>query len=153
MGIPLDVSVTRTLAATALLATIHCMSAATVVAEDVEPTFRLVFPTMRLDPRLNQAMEEIRFTVACGHIETVGRIPELWNVEINRAISAVEEFHASAGLGAARPTNPADWSGAIIIKRGEESCFHLAGAIVIAGDEYLEFKLSNVNLHRLKRKR
>ena len=119
-----------------------------VSADDTTPAFRLIFPSMQLNPKQYQAMEELNFTVACGHIESVARIPNLWNVEIVRVASAVEEFHAFAGLGTARLTKPKEWSGAIVIKQTDASCFKLSGSIIIGGEEYQEHSLSNANLRR-----
>jgi hypothetical protein len=110
--------------------------------------YRLVLPPMDLDASRNQAIEEIRFSVACGHIDTVSGIPDLWNVEIARAVSTVEEFHAWAGLGAAAITEPRQWSGDIVIIKSDDACFRLSGTITIRGETYTEVPLSNANLRR-----
>lgn len=137
----------KTVIAVAILVILHFASTAACAA-DTALTFRLIFPEMRLDPKLSQAMEEINLSVACGHIESVAKIPDLWNIEIERATSAVEKFHASAGLGTARIT-PTEWSGAIVIKQTDASCFRLSGSIIIGGEQYLEFPLSNQNLRQV----
>jgi hypothetical protein len=95
--------------------------------------YRLVFPSISLDPDQWQAMDELHFTVGCGHIEGISWVPEMWNVEIVRAMSAVEEFRATAGLGAARlnAKEIQQFSGAITISASEENknCFKLSGGI------------------------
>ena len=116
--------------------------------------YRLVLPPLDLDPSRNQAIEGIRFSVACGHIDTVARIPDLWSVQIARAQSAVEEFHAWAGLGAAAITEPRVWSGDIVITKTDQACFRLWGTITIRDDEdYIEVPLSTANLRRSVTKR
>jgi hypothetical protein len=134
----------------ALIAVILQLVTPTVIAAEETPIFSLIFPAIQLDPNLNQAMEEISFTVACGHIVAVGEIPDLWNVEIDRATSVVETFRASAGLGTARLTKPDKWSNAIVIKEVQASCFKLSGSIIIGGEKYLELPLSNTNLRRVQ---
>lgn len=116
-------------------------------------TYSLVFPSITFDANLNQAIEEVNFTVACGHIEAVARIPDLWNVEIRRAVSAVEEFHSSAGLGAARIAEPKQWSSSITISETERSCFDLSGSIIVGGKEPFEVPLTKANLRKVGKRK
>ena len=124
-----------------------------VAAPPVAKLYRLDFPKVQLNERQWQALDEVHFTLACGHIESIAFIPERWNVEIVRSISAVEEFRATAGLGTARLLlkEIERFSGSIIVSDNTgEDCFKLSGALIIGGGEYFEAKLSNANLRAVK---
>jgi hypothetical protein len=128
------------------------LSAPISCAAEPRSRYRLVFPPVQLNEKKLQLMDEIHFTVACGHIESISWVPEMWNIEIVRSISVVEEFRASAGLGAARLDQKEinKFSGAITISVLEDSCFKVEGAIIIGGEEWVELPISNANLHRAK---
>jgi hypothetical protein len=104
-------------------------------AAEAEMGYRLYFPAIHLDQKDGERIEEIGITVACGHIESVTFIPYDWNIEITRAISAVEEFRASAGHGASRLSGMDKLNGAIRITVGDKSCFDVSATIQTSGTE------------------
>jgi hypothetical protein len=81
------------------LIAISLSSATFSYGEDSRPSYVLNFPDADLDAKIAERIEQVRVSVVCGHIEAIQSIPDDWNVEITRAVSAVEELHASAGHG------------------------------------------------------
>jgi hypothetical protein len=108
---------------------------ATGHAADAPQGYRLFFPNLNLDKEDGERIEEVHIKVACGHIEAITKIPYDWNVKIIRAISAVEEFHASAGHGASRLTDIDKLKGVIRITVGEKGCFDVSATIMTLGTD------------------
>ncbi len=108
---------------------------ATTHAADSQGVYRLHFSNIDLSKKDGERIEQVQIIVACGHIEAITMIPDDWNIEIGRAISAVEEFHASAGHGASMLTDINKLNGVIRIRVGENDCFDVSAAIMISGKE------------------
>ena len=79
-----------------------CAWAITGHAAETKQNYMIVFPSIDLSRHNNEGIEEVYISVACGHITDITNIPNDWNIEVIRAVSAVEQFHASAGHGASR---------------------------------------------------
>jgi len=110
--------------------------ASAVTAHAAPPKgYRLYFPDLILNKTDGERIDEINIKVACGHIEAITGIPDDWNIEVIRAISAVEEFHASAGHGASRLDNIKILNGVIHITVGEKDCFDVSASIMTLGME------------------
>jgi len=77
--------------------------------------------------------EQCPSVVACGHIEAITKIPDDWNIEVLRAVSAVEKLNASAGYGGSRISGIEELNGAIRISVGEKKCFDISATILISG--------------------
>ena len=73
-----------------------------------------------------ERIEEITVKLSCGHIEAITHIPDDWNIEVIRAISAVEELNASAGHGAYMLARIDELNGAIRVSIGDKTCFDLS---------------------------
>ncbi len=115
---------------------ISLIIASAVTAHAAPPKgYRLYFPDLNLNKTDGERIEEINIKVACGHIEEITRIPDDWNIEVIRAISAVEEFHASAGHGASRLNDIERFNGVIHITIGEKDCFDVSATITTLGTE------------------
>lgn len=104
-------------------------------ATESQCEYRLYFPNIDLPKNDGQRIEQVQITVSCGHIEAITMIPEDWNIEIIRAISAVEKLHASAGHGASMLTNINRLNGVIRIKVGEKECFDVSAIIMTSGEK------------------
>ena len=102
-------------------------------ALELHKTYKIVFPKIALALSDGERIEEIHLSVACGHIESIARIPDDWNIEVVSAVSAVEEFHASAGHGASRLPGIQKFNGAIHVTVGEKACFDVSATILTSG--------------------
>jgi hypothetical protein len=71
--------------------------------------------------------------VACGNIKGIRNIPDDWNVELIRAISAIEELNASAGHGGSRLDGIDPFDGSVEIVPESTDCFGVTGTILISG--------------------
>ena len=107
---------------------------------------RLYFTEINLDKTAGERIEEVRVSVACGHIEAILDIPDDWNIEVIRAISAVEEFHASAGHGGSMLENIKKLNGIIRIKITEEKCFDVSASILTSGNKARQIELPRSKL-------
>jgi hypothetical protein len=114
-----------------LLITAMCVTA--VRASESHQSYQVFFPKTDLALHDGEYIEEVHLKVACGHIEAITTIPDDWNIEVVRAISAVEEFHASAGHGGSRLSGIKKLNGAIQITVGEKACFDVSANILISG--------------------
>jgi len=129
------------------------MSAAGYAGEPFQ-VYKLYFPKINLDKENLERIDEIHLKVACGHIEAIKKIPDDWNIEIVRAISAVEEFHSSAGHGGAMLTSIDVMNGSLYIKVGEKKCFDVTASIITSGPkmQQIDLPLSKLNLKPQKQK-
>ncbi len=66
----------------------------------------------------------------CGQFRAVRNIPEDWNLEIIRPISARTELKASAGHGGSHLENMLPLNGAIVISVDETRCFDIKAQLV-----------------------
>ncbi len=104
-------------------------------AEESRTGYTLTFPDIALDKKNRERIEQVQITVSCGHIEAIFAIPEDWNIEVSRAISAVEEFHASAGHGGSMLHSINTLSGVIQLSIGEPECFDIKASIMTSGND------------------
>lgn len=129
-----------------VLSTVLC---ATAYAANAPQVYRLSFPKIYLNKADGERIEEINIKVACGHVNAIHKIPDDWNIEIIRAISAVEEFHASAGHGASRLNDIDILNGCISITVAEKTCFDVSASIMTIGTNtgrQIELPLSKLKL-------
>jgi len=131
--------------AKASLAMLMFLSVSSVASADPPKGYGLHFPTLLLNS--GESIDQIDISVACGHIEAVIHIPNDWNVEIIRAISGVEELHASAGHGGSMLESIDEINGSVKVVIGEKSCFAVSAKFLIhkTGSER-EAKLSQSEL-------
>jgi len=125
------------------------VSFAILHAANASQVYHLYFPDINLNKSDTERIEEINIKVACGHINAIHNIPDDWNIEIIRAISDVEEFHASAGHGASRLNDISTLSGIISITVGEKACFDVSASIMTIGTKTgrkIELPLSKLRL-------
>lgn len=109
----------------------------------------LNFPDIALDKKNGERIEQIQITVSCGHIEAILSIPDDWNIDVIRAISAVEELHASAGHGASMLHNIKTFSGVIQLSVGESDCFKVSASLMTSGTDtarQIDFPQSKLEL-------
>ena len=127
------------------------MSAASYAGE-ISQVYKLYFPQIKLDKENLERIDEIHLKVACGHIEAIEKIPNDWNMEIVRAISAVEEFHSSAGHGGSMLTSIDMMNDSLRIKVGEKECFDVTASIITSGPkmQQIELELKQLTLKPLK---
>jgi hypothetical protein len=97
---------------------------------------------------------ELSISVACGQFRAVRNIPEDWNLEIIRPISARTKLKASAGHGGSHLENMLPLNGVIVISVDEAACFDIKAQLVSYsaersyGKAQLELKKeSNKSLH------
>jgi len=131
------------------LAILMFLSVSSVASAADQTGYGLHFPTSLLNT--GERIDQMNISVACGHIEAVIHIPDNWNIEIIRAISGVEELHASAGHGGSMLKQIDEINGSVRVVVGEKSCFDVSAKLLIhknAGSER-EVKLSRSDL-RLK---
>ncbi len=110
-------------------------------AEESSKVYKLYFPQIKLDKDNLERIEEIHIKVACGHIEAIEKIPDDWNIEIIRAISAVEEFHSSAGHVGSMLTSIDMMNGNLRVKVGERDCFDVTASILTSGPKIQQIEL------------
>jgi hypothetical protein len=113
---------TRALAISLVLAT----SVAAVPRGVPITEYRVYFPKLALSP--DEQIREFTVSVACGHIERLNHVPDDWNVEISRAVSAVETLHASA------------------VRANDERCFGVSALVVVTFDNDRTIRLSSAQL-------
>ena len=114
-----------------LLLTLSFVTA--IHASELHQSYRVSFPNVTLALSDGERIEEVHLSVACGHIESITRIPDDWNIKVVSAVSAVEEFHASAGHGASMLSGIQKLNGAIRVRVGEKACFDVSATIVTSG--------------------
>jgi hypothetical protein len=115
-------------------------------AAESNQEYWLYFPKINLSQGNSEYIEEIHLSVACGHIKTIDKIPDDWNIEIVRMISGVETLNASAGHGASRLSEIEKLNGAIRIIVGEKGCFKVTGTILVSGKNIRQVELSHSEL-------
>ena len=96
------------------------------------PTYRLFFPTIPLEP--NEQIEGFDLSVPCGHIVAITDIPWDWNVEVIRAVSEVEELHASAGHGISYVRQMDRFNGGVHIVPTDTTCFDVTATVTATFD-------------------
>ena len=92
--------------------------------------FLLYWPDEVLQSEKDFEIYELWISVACGQFRAVRNIPEDWNLEIIRPISARTELKASAGHGASNLRNMLPFNGVIVISVDEGGCFDIKAQIV-----------------------
>ena len=118
-------------------------------AAESHQVYRLFFPNMNLSKDGGEQIEEVHLSVACGHIEAITNIPDDWNIEVVRAISAVEKLNASAGHRGSRLSGIEKLNGAIRITVGEKECFDVSATILISGKNIRQVELPRSKLKLL----
>lgn len=94
-----------------------------------------------------ERIDEFHLKVACGHIESIVHIPDDWNIEVVRAISAVEELHASAGHGGSMLDRIEQIDGMVLVTIEESACFRLSASLIVNGqDTVREIELANTQV-------
>lgn len=123
-------------------------------AAEVLPIYELVFPPITVDSP-QESFEKLTFTVACGRVDSIIRVPELWHIEIGRDSPAEGTFSAETTLGGAALPSTRELDRAIRIRPLSGDCvahMWLTGEIWIRGQPYRVFKLSNENLRKLPKR-
>jgi hypothetical protein len=92
--------------------------------------FVLYWPDEVLQAGKDLEIIEISISVACGQFRAVRNIPEDWNLEIIRPISARTELKASAGHGSSHLENMLPLNGFIVISVDEAACFDVKAQLV-----------------------
>jgi hypothetical protein len=123
-----------------------CLNVSFCYASEPHKKYSLYFPKIDLSKENFEYIEEVHLSVDCGHIVTVTKIPDDWNIKIVRAISSVETFEASAGHGASRLSAIEVLNGAIQIIVGEKGCFKVSATILITGDNIRKVELPYTEL-------
>ena len=122
--------------------------AAPVAPADPKPHgLRVHFPHIELLP--DEQIESFRLFVPCGHIHSIVGIPDDWNVEVVRAISATEELRASAGHGISYIKQMSVFDGVVRITVDEAKCFKPRAEITAVFDNERVIKLSSESLRLL----
>ena len=109
-----------------------------LAAEPVQ-SYRVYFPEIRLEP--DEQIEGFSLSVACGHIEAITGIPVDWNIQVIRAISAVEELHATAGHGVSYVRQLDKFNGMVRISVQSEECFDVTANVKAVFDNERTIKL------------
>jgi hypothetical protein len=117
-----------------------------VYAAESHQRYQLFFPKVNLFTDDGEQIEEVHLSVTCGHIEAITKIPDDWNIEIIRAISAVEKLDASAGHGGSRLSTIEKLNGAIRITVGDKKCFDVSATILISGKNMRQVELPRSKL-------
>ncbi len=117
--------------------------------------FFLYWPAEVVQTGKDLEIWEIYISMSCGQFRAVDNIPEDWNLEIIRPISARTELKASAGHGGSHLEDMRPLDGVIAISVGEAACFDIKAQVVSFsalrsyGKAQLELKKeSNPSLHR-----
>jgi len=92
--------------------------------------FVLYWPDEVLQAGKDLEIIELSISVACGQFRAVRNIPEDWNLQIIRPISARTELKASAGHGGSHLENMLPLNGVIVISVDEAACFDVKAQIV-----------------------
>ncbi len=131
---------TRAFATSLVLAT--SVAAAPHRAPIIE--YRVYFPKLALSP--DEQIREFTVAVACGHIERLNHVPDDWNVEISRAVSAVETLHASAGHGISYLRQLDSFAGSITVRANDERCFGVSAVVIATFDTDRTIRLSSAQV-------
>ena len=92
--------------------------------------FVLYWPTEVLQTGKDLEIYELSISVTCGQFRAVRNIPEDWNLEIIRPISARTHLKASAGHGGSHLKNTGPFDGVIAISVDEAGCFDIKAQLV-----------------------
>lgn len=92
--------------------------------------FLLYWPAEVLQTGKDLEIYELSISVACGQFRAVRNIPEDWNLEIIRPISARTELKASAGHDTRHLENIRPFNGVIAISVDEAGCFDIKAQLV-----------------------
>jgi hypothetical protein len=92
--------------------------------------FVLYWPDEVLQAGKDLEITELSISVVCGQFSAIRNIPEDWNLEIIRPISARTELKASAGHGASHLENMLPLNGVIVISADEAPCFDIKTQII-----------------------
>jgi hypothetical protein len=106
--------------------------------------YRLSYPHLSLQQ--DEQIESFKVVVPCGHIDSIVGIPFDWNVEVTRAISGVEELHASAGHGTSYIRQMNAFNGVIRVAPTSNDCFSVSSEISVVFDNERVIKLSRKEL-------
>ena len=106
--------------------------------------YRLYFPRLELHP--DEQIVGFTVSVACGHIESVTAIPDDWNVDVARAVSEAETFHATAGHGAPYLRQLDPFNGSLHIRPSDRQCFDVHATVEATFDRERLIKLSRSQL-------
>ena len=92
--------------------------------------FLLYWPAEVLQSGKDLEIYELSIFVACGQFRAVRNIPEDWNLEIIRPISARTQLKASAGHGPSHLENMRPFNGVIAISVDDAGCFDIEAQLV-----------------------
>ncbi len=92
--------------------------------------FVLYWPDEVLQAGKDLEIVEISISMDCGQFRAVRNIPEDWNLEIIRPISARTELKASAGHGPSHLENMLPLNGVIVISVDEAKCFDIKAQLI-----------------------
>ncbi|WP_233840433.1 hypothetical protein [Dyella sp. 2HG41-7] len=120
------------------------LSSAASMAAPHSHAYRLFFPHLALNQ--DEQIEGFKVVIPCGHIESIVGIPPDWNIEVTRAISEVEELHASAGHGASYVRQMDEFNGVIRVVSTSDDCFTVSSEITVVFDNERVIKLSRKEL-------
>ena len=96
------------------------------------PGYRLFFPTIHLEP--NERIAGFDLSVQCGHIVAITDIPWDWNMDVIRAVSEIEELHASAGHGISYVRDMDQFNGGVHIVPTDTTCFDVTATVTATFD-------------------
>jgi hypothetical protein len=100
--------------------------------------FVLYWPDEVLQTDKDLEIYEISISMACGQFRAIRNVPEDWNLEIIRPVSARTELKASSGHGASHLKNMLPLNGVIVISVDEATCFDINAQLITfsAGRSY-----------------
>lgn len=104
----------------------------------------MLFPKIALAP--DEQIESFTVSVACGHVEAIVGIPHDWNIDVRRAVSAVEILKASAGHGVSYVRQLDKFNGVIRISPGDRACFDVSASVNAVFDGRRQIELSRKQL-------
>jgi hypothetical protein len=108
----------------------------------------LVWPPSLAVSNRDLEITDIYLTIECAEVSAIRFIPEDWNVNVTRPVSAVAKFHAEAGHGGSHLPDLSTLQGAIVLSNIDRSCFKLSGHVLGFTAEYdvahFQFKLEPV---------
>lgn len=114
------------------------------VAAEPPRGLRLLFPNVALAP--DERIESFTVSVACGHVEAIVGIPYDWNIDLRRAVSAVEILNASAGHGVSYIRQLDRFNGVVRISPGDSACFDVSATVNAVLDDTRQIKVSRKQL-------
>ena len=109
--------------------------------------YELFFPEVPL--QRDEQIEGFSVSVACGHIQSLVSMPADWNVEVNRAVSAVETLHARAGHGISYIKQLDRFDGMIHIRPTDRKCFDVRVTVTAVFDTTRRIALPPPRLKRV----